>query len=203
MLFSKTPFQPLLHRDLAQVRMSISALQFIQHVLDLNKDHLSLAGDFPRFLGCFSGTAKVLSFKGLPEMLEGQRKERDALGNTVDLDPGLCELTCGSVEEQRKAKARPRDPDDRGLGAYDERVSRQYTVRKPSICRSGFIPCASIVYLSQAVQQNSLGHAEEKEVEVKVVERSDETSGHDAQGGLSLLKTVVATGPTLNVSVAY
>jgi hypothetical protein len=35
------------------------------------------------------------------------------------------------------------------------------------------------------------------------VERSDETSGHDAQGGLSLLKTVLATGSTLNVSLAY
>lgn len=35
------------------------------------------------------------------------------------------------------------------------------------------------------------------------MERSDETSGHDAQGGPSLLKTVVATGPTLNVPVAY
>ena len=167
MLFSKTPFQPLLHRDLAQVLMNISALQFIQHVLYLDKDHLSLACDFPRFLGCFSSTAKVVSFKGLPEMLEGQRKERDALGNTVNLDPGLCELTCSSVEEQRKAKARPRDTDDRSLGAYDERVSRQHSVRKPSTCRSGFIPCAIIVYLSQAVQHKSIGHAEEKEVEVK------------------------------------
>lgn len=147
--------------------MSIGALQFIQHVLDLNKDHLSLTGDFPRFLGCFSGTAKVVSFKGLPEMFEGQRKERDAPGNAVDLDPGLCELTCGGVEEQRKAKARPCDTDDRCLGPYNKRVSRQYSVRKPSACRSGFIPCAIIVYLSQGVQQNSLAHAEEKEVEVK------------------------------------
>lgn len=44
-------------------------------------------------------------------MLKCQRKERDALGDTVYLDAGLGELTGGSIQKQREAKPRAGDAD--------------------------------------------------------------------------------------------
>lgn len=99
MLFPEAPLESFLHRDPAQVLMGIRALQFVQHVLDFDKDHLSLAGNFPCFLAGLGGSPQFGPLEGLSKMLQGQGKERDALCDTVDLYPGLCKLTCGSVEE--------------------------------------------------------------------------------------------------------
>lgn len=45
-------------------------------------------------------------------MLQRQGEERDTLGDTVDLQSRLSELTSGRIQEQRKSHPRAGDPND-------------------------------------------------------------------------------------------
>lgn len=65
MLFSETPLQAILHGDSPQIAVRVSSLQFIQHMFDLHKDHLTLAGDFPSLLRGLDGPIQVADFQGL------------------------------------------------------------------------------------------------------------------------------------------
>ena len=119
----EAPFDPLDYCDGSKIALFIFRLGQVDHVPDLVEDDLTLIP----YLCCSLYGARCRDcsplLHGLADLLEHEREEGDALGDTVDVAFSIGHLGCDCVENEREAEASPRDPDDGGYDAVEHGVS--------------------------------------------------------------------------------